>query len=789
MTAKRFALLWLIVATLVVGHNAWLWFVQRVVPDTDILALLPVQERDPVLQQSFQHMVDSAQQRVVVLVGAADWEKAKQAADAYRKVIGQAPAILAATPLDEKTQDDWLQLFRKHRGVLLTAQQERQLREQDSQAWSEAALGSLYNAFGGPKVGSWQEDPFGLFAGWVQERARETPVRPRDGHLSVGDDKMQYVLLPLELKVPAFSITAQDTVLPLLDRAAAAARAAVPQAELVTAGVILHAAAASAQAQREMHTIGAGSLLGIVLLTWLVFRSVRPIMLVLLSIAIGCLGAFSVCWLLFGQVHLMTLVFGASLIGVAQDYGIDYLCNRMSADPALDSHALLRRLLPGLVLSLLAAIIGYAGLAFTPFPGLRAMAVFSALGLAFAWLTVMAWFPLFVRGGVLRQGPLVAPYVRLLARWPRAHDGSQRPAALRGGIAVLLGVLMGLGIVRLDANDDIRLLQNSPQALIDGQARLSKLLDSPTPVQYYLVRGANEEEVLRREEALKRRLEPLIGQGAIGGYQAMSNWVPSQALQDERRTLVLDKLFADAGPLAAVAQQVGEDKAWIAAARALYQAGAAPLALQAFLAAPSSEPWRHLWLGRHGDEFASIVALRGMQYSALPRLRAAADGLAGVQWVDKVGEVSSVLGRYRAMMGWVVAAAYAVVFLMLLPRYRGRAWRVLAPTALASAVTLSLLGWFGMPLQLFHVLALMLLLGVGVDYGIFMAERAARGPVAPWLAVGLSAANAILGFGLLGLSGTPALRAFGLTMLIGTALVWLLVPCFAKDDENVEAAV
>ena len=95
-----------------------------------------------------------------------------------------------------------------------------------------------------------------------------------------------------------------------------------------------------------------------------------------------------------------------------------------------------------------------------------------------------------------------------------------------------------------------------------------------------------------------------------------------------------------------------------------------------------------------------------------------------------------------------------------------------------------------MPMQLFHVLALMLLLGVGVDYGVFMAERAARGPVAPWLAVGMSAANAILGFGLLGLSGTPALRAFGLTMLMGTALVWLLVPCFVMtgDDGNVEVA-
>jgi predicted exporter len=129
-------------------------------------------------------------------------------------------------------------------------------------------------------------------------------------------------------------------------------------------------------------------------------------------------------------------------------------------------------------------------------------------------------------------------------------------------------------------------------------------------------------------------------------------------------------------------------------------------------------------------------------------------------------------------MGFVVLGAYVLVFALLCVRYRRRAWRVLAPTALASVVTLAVLGFAGMPLQLFHVLALMLLLGVGVDYGIFMQEKPERGLAAPWLAVGLSAMNTILSFGLLGLSNTPALQAFGLTMLLGTALVWLTAPCF-----------
>jgi predicted exporter len=613
-------------------------------------------------------------------------------------------------------------------------------------------------------------------------------VRPRDGRLFVAGpgrqgEAVQYVLLTYTLKPSAFSLAAQRSVVPLLEQGAAAARRAVPGAEVIQAGVVLHAAAAGRQASSEVETIGLGSLAGIVLLTWLTFRSVKPISLVLLAIGIGFLGALSVCWLMFGRIHLLTLVFGASLIGVAQDYGIYFLCQRLGADPALDSPRLLQRLLPGLGLTLLAAVIGYMGLALTPFPGLRHMAVFSAFGLVFAWLTVVCWFPLLIKPDTLKAGWLARRYRGLLAHWPRL---SARPPALV--LALVLAVFAVSGWSRLKTNDDIRSLQSSPPQLVADQIKLGKLLDAPTPVQYYLVRGANDEEVLQREEALKRRLEPLVAQGHLAGYQALSNWVPSQRTQAARLALVEDKLLRADGPLAGLAGEIGEDPAWVAATAAHLRANAAPMRLGDFLGSAASEPWRHLWLGEVGGVRASIVALRGMRYAAIPLLSHAADGIEGVQWVDKVGGISSVLGRYRAYMGWVVLGAYAVVFLVLFRRYRGRTWRVIAPTAAASVLTLALLGFTGQSLQLFHVLALMLLLGVGVDYGIFMQEDAGRGNDAPWLAVGLSAANTLLSFGLLGLSGTPALQAFGLTMLVGTTLVWLGAPCFTVTKEETHAS-
>jgi predicted exporter len=119
-------------------------------------------------------------------------------------------------------------------------------------------------------------------------------------------------------------------------------------------------------------------------------------------------------------------------------------------------------------------------------------------------------------------------------------------------------------------------------------------------------------------------------------------------------------------------------------------------------------------------------------------------GLMACSGWTQVGEISSVLGRYRKTMGWVVLLSYFVVYGLLYPRYRRATWRVLAPTALASIATLALLGIAGQNLQLFHVLALMLLLGVGVDHGIFLHEHPSRRDVIAWLAVALSALGTLL---------------------------------------------
>lgn len=100
--------------------------------------------------------------------------------------------------------------------------------------------------------------------------------------------------------------------------------------------------------EREVDIIGAGSLIGMLVLLFLVFRSVRPLLLGLLSVGFGIVAAVVATVAVYGEIHLIALVFGASLIGEAIDYAIQYFAAHLGAGAGWEPMAGLRRIAPGL---------------------------------------------------------------------------------------------------------------------------------------------------------------------------------------------------------------------------------------------------------------------------------------------------------------------------------------------------------------------------------------------------------------------------------------------------------
>ncbi|MDB4430749.1 hypothetical protein N9148_01025, partial [bacterium] len=123
---------------------------------------------------------------------------------------------------------------------------------------------------------------------------------------------------------------------------------------------------------------------------------------------------------------------------------------------------------------------------------------------------------------------------------------------------------------------------------------------------------------------------------------------------------------------------------------------------------------------------------------------------------------------------------------LLLFRFRRIQALVLLSVPLSSiALCIILFSVFGIAVSLFHIMAMFLILGLGMDYVIFATELS-RDKIPTSLAITLSALTSLLSFGLLSLSSLPLVHAFGLTVLIGntfnlTGAIMLSASDFSKQ--------
>lgn len=762
------AWVWLALVIALAAHQVQFWSAPKL--DSDLLTLLPSEQGDPVLAAAIERISDAATRQIVVVLSGPSWAETSRAAQTFvASLQTQSAGLLpvGAAQLGAATLD----FYRPYRDRLLTPTQRQWLQQPNAEALTNRALANLYGPGMAGGATAWRADPLALWPDWWQQRIGSR-IGERDGMASVAAAGRDWIILPYQTQTAAFKFNGQAPIQGALDRASAQARALVPTVRILSAGVPLHAEAAAVRANWEMNTIGLGSLSAVILLMWFAFRGLRPVALVALSLAIGWAAGVSVTALVFGKLHLLTLVFGASLVGVAEDYGIHYFACRQGRRE-LSSHGLMRYLLPGLTLAWVTSAVAYLALGAAPFPGLRQMAVFSTAGLLAAFATVACWFPWLDQGPrpISHFGNVIAAS---LAAWPRFHSAHRFGWLL--AIALLIFTLLGLQ--RLQVHDDLRSLQKSPTTLVQQQQQIDRLLGLPSPAQFYLVRGASAEQVLQREEALTAKLDQLVADNRLQGYRATSDWVPSLARQRANAGLTA---AAESRLLLQVSRVVGETITRPAFATT-------DLTLEDWLQQPLSAPFRSRWLGPVASTWASVVMLNGVgPGSDLGLLSAQAKTISGVRWIDRTTDISRLLGHYREMMAWLLMAGFAGVVVVLTLRYRRLAWRALLPTALAGVLTVATLAWLGEPFDLFSVLALLILLGMGIDYGIFLLEHDGDG--ASWLAVCLGAASTLLAFGLLALSATPALRTFGLTLLFGIGLVWLMSPLFRPPQPTSGVAI
>lgn len=767
MLSARVRLLLGALLTAVLG----LWFVLGTLPtlriETDITAMLPQTAPDASVRKALDQFGAAASRRNLFLVGAPDFDIARSAAAVFATTLRDSPAF---TDVQYDVVRDASQLdssYGTSRVLLLSDRHRALLAAGDTATLHADALRALYTPAGLARVRPFAEDPFDFYGDFLSQLAAgQGRIMPRGSLLVIEHEGRIDVLVTATLRDNPFSLSAQGPAVAAILAARAAAEAVAPEVSVIGSGVIRHAAANSDRAQREVSLFGTLSMIGVILIFVLSFRSPRPLLLMLATLGISGLASLVVTHAVFGEVHLLALVFGSSLIGVAVDYSLHFFTDQFRAPQQWTGSDAIGHVGTAIVVGMLTTSLGYIAFMLPPFPGLRQMAVFSIAGIFSAGLCVLLLYPALAGRG--RAAP--AAVATLMARLASLS----RPRTPLLAVLIVVGIVACVvGLLRLQFVDDVRALQSSPAELLHEEQALRERLGGGADTRFFLIRGADAETVLQREEALRARLDAAIANHALSGYMALSRQLPSLARQRENGAWLQQQVYGEGAVMPALLAELGFAPDVAARNRARFEAGlAAPLPLTPWLASAAGAPWRDLWLGDTGDGVASVIALNGVRdVAALPPL---ADALPGVRLIDRVADISTVLAHYRNIALLALAGTLAAIGAVLAIRYglRGGLRHLLAPLG-GGVLTLGALGLLGVHANLFTVLALLLVLGLGVDYTVFLREGEDSRP-STLLAITLAALTTLLSFGMLAASGTPFIRSIGLAVLLGVFFTWIL---------------
>jgi predicted exporter len=621
----------------------------------------------------------------------------------------------------------------------------------------ESALGELATQAGSATRALLPRDPTGELRRIVERLPSAGPAK-REGVWFSSDGTR--ALLVAETVAGGFDAAAQEQAIDLVRRASQGLAL-----ELSGAGVFAAAARSSIEREAWLLSLVSGTL--ILLLMLRIYRRPRVVALCFVPVVTGLAVGAAAVGLAFGNVHAITLGFGATLIGEAVDYP-SYAF--LSAAPGESLRAALARIWPTLRLAVLTTVLGGLTMLLSSFTGLAQLGLFSMVGVLVAGIATREVVPALAGAGPVTESAFAVP--------PRVESAL---AATRG-FAPLVWILAAAAVTILVVNheklweDDLGAMSPVPERLKAADRELRRELGAPDVRHLLVVRGETREAALEGAEALEAKLDELQRRGVIAGYDLATRYVPSLAEQQRRlqslpETPVLRASLEQA--LRGLPFRPGVFEPFVRDVEASRARG--PLA---------AEELRGTALGIKLD---TLVVRAGPQWAVLVPLYHVSDPAAlgrEVPLFDLKAESERLLAGYRLEALRLSALGMAAILVALglgLRQFRA-VLQVAVPVALGLAITAAVLHLAGQRLTVFHLIAMLLVMGISLNYSLFFdrpeADRAERRRTL--FALLVTCATTLLTFGTVAWSSNPVLHAIGLTVSVGALMAVLASATLAR---------
>lgn len=625
-------------------------------------------------------------------------------------------------------------------------------------------------------------DPTGSYLAMLESwRPAQQPER-RDGVWVAPDGSV--ALLLVQTRAPGLDLDAMQHVVEALHQRFDA----LPQAHglhLILSGTPVIAVHSRDTIKADAQLFSTAASVALALLLLLAYRSVRLLLLAALPLLSAVLAGAVAVNLGFGEIQGITVAFGSTLLGVAVDYPMHLFSHLQREMTARQS---LRHIWPTLRLGVLTTAAGYLGLLGTRFSGLMQLGVFAIAGLLAAAAVTRWVLPQLIPAGY-------APTMRLRTLTHLSETACRWPARHKWGVACLLAIT-ALGALWLQRGhlweDNLAALSPVSPASLATDRRLRTDLNAPDVGQLVVIQAADAQTALKRSLALAEALKTPLARGWLRGEEMAARYLPPAAVQKQRQAAI-------PAP-AQLAERLQEALAGLPFKPGVFAPFLHDAAAARHLSPVTPDEVRGTLLGARVDNL--LYAQGGHWYALIPLIGVsapqalagwfAAHPMPGVTYLDTHTESTHLMRSFReqtvGQLGLVGTAILLVLFVGL--RDPREVLRVLAPLALAELIDLAVLVSLGERLTLFHLIALLMVAGISIDYALFFArpDSAPQGRRRTLHALTLCAASTVGVFAILALSSLPVLRALGLTAAIGVGVAYPLAMLLAQRPGTPPAA-
>lgn len=735
-------------------------FSGRVKITTDFLSLLPNNGISENVSKAEKIFASKQNAKVNILVGHHDFEVAKENAikiyDRFNNSGVFDELSLSNEAIDISSISSFITDYRYQ--LLPKAAHDEILN--DIQEFQNNSLGTIFSPLTFSSLENLNEDPFmidnAIYLDILNSAEKISPVMPKEDVLAVEFENVWYVLLQGTLSAKSLNIANTKGGIDEIYAFGDSLTQGITDLTISYSGFPFHSFESSSNAQKEITYITVVSIALIILLFIILIRNIHIVGFFLISTFCALTSAFAALFIFFPEIHVLTMIFGTTLIGTSIDYAIHFYvayANRKQGENGFD---VAKGLSVNLSISFLSTVICYVLILFNPYDILKQVAVFSSFGLISSFLAVMGLFPLIIKPNHVSKNAIAWKLQTV-----RKHRSYTLP------LLIIAMIIFAFSIKNVKIENKINNLYQMSDRLLNSEKTVGQVMGFMSST-YAIIEGKDEAAAREIEYQFSKELNKMADAKEIDYYLSPSLFIPPPSVQKDNlkvsRNLI--SIMDNQCEILGLDSQLAKNA--LLNNNKTLKFSNLPESLASML--------NQLIPGEINGKYYIVVFVFGAENtSSIAEFAARTEG---VNFFQKSTDINKQLDLLTKEILKIFLFAFGIIVVALLLIFKKKGLLLAFSPIITIALVISSAPIFGLSFDFFYTVGLLLSMGLGLDYMVFAGNNEKK----PLLAITLSYITTALSFGTLLFSSFVPVHVFGLSVFIGITVAYLTALCAASKD-------